>query len=113
MSIWSAMGSWAMSQFTNNFLGGGSSDGGGDIWGKVISAGATTLSKSLFDKKQSGGKRFAPGDVDFGVTSAPTYAMSDAKAPETPKGADYAAIEAKWTRIAKRLGEIQDTTAIG
>ena len=112
MSIWSAMGSWAMGQFTNNFLDGGSSGSGGDdIWGKVISAGATTLSKNLFDKKQSGGKRFGPGDVDFGVTSASTYKMASAEAPETPEGADYELIRAKWTRIAKRLGEIQDTTA--
>ena len=111
MSIWSAMGSWAWGQFTNNFLGGGSSDGGSDVWGRVIEAGATTLSSNLFDKKGGGGRNIPA--VDFGVTSAPTYAMSDAKAPETPEGADYASIEAKWTRIAKRLGEIQDTTAIG
>ena len=110
MSIWSAIGSWAVGQFTDNFLGGGK-DSGGDIWGRVIEAGATTLSKSLFDKKQSGGKRFGPGDVDFGVTSASTYKMASAEAPETPEGADYELIRAKWTRIAKRLGEIQDTTA--
>ena len=113
MSIWSAMGSWAMGQFTNNFLGGSSGGGGDDIWGRVISAGATTLSKSLFDQQKSGGKRFGPGDVDFGVTSASTYKMASAEAPETPEGADYELIRAKWTRIAKRLGEIQDTTAIG
>ena len=112
MSIMSAMGSWAWGQFTNNFLGGGSSDGGSDVWGRVIEAGATTLSSNLFDKK-GGGKRFGPGDVDLGVTSAPTYKMASAEAPETPEGADYELIRAKWTRIAKRLGEIQDTTAIG
>ena len=109
MSIWTAMGSWAMGQFTTNFLDGGG-NGSGDIWGRVIEAGATTLSKSLFDKKQSGG-RFGPGDVDFGVTSASTYKMASAEAPETPESADYEAIRVKWTRIAKRLGEIQDTTA--
>ena len=105
----SAMGSWAWGQFTNNFLGGGSSDGGSDVWGRVIEAGATTLSSNLFEK--GGGKRFGQGDVDLGVTSAPTYKMASAEAPETPEGADYELIRAKWTRIAKRLGEIQDTTA--
>ena len=114
MSFWSAVGNWAMGQFTSNFLGGksGGGSGEGDFWGKVISAGATTLSDKYLgmDKPTP---RTPPGAVDFGVTSASTYKMSDAQAPETPEVADYASIEAKWTRIAKKLGDIKDTTAIG
>ena len=113
MSFWSAVGSWAMGQFTNNFLGGGNGgNGSGDFWGKVISAGATTLGdKYLGMDKPS--PRPSIDSVDLGVTKSKTYAMSAAKGPDTPEVADYAAIEAKWTRIAKKLGDIQDTTAIG
>ena len=113
MSFWSAVGTWAFNQFTNNFLDGGNGgNGSGDIWGKIISAGATTLGDKYLgmDKPTP---RTPPGAVDFGVTKAPTYKMADAQGPTTPEVADYAAIEAKWTRIAKRLGDIQDTTAIG
>jgi len=113
MSWGSAFMNWGISQFTKNFMGGGNGGNGeGDFWGKVISAGATTLSDKYLgmDKPTP---RTPPGAVDFGVTSASTYKMSDAQGPTTPEVADYAAIEAKWTRIAKRLGDIQDTTAIG
>ena len=114
MSWGSAFMNWGISQFTKNFLGGGNGGGSGegDFWGKVISAGATTLSDKYLgmDKPTP---RTPPGAVDFGVTSASTYKMSDAQAPETPEVADYASIEAKWTRIAKKLGDIKDTTAIG
>ena len=110
MSVWSAIGSWAVNQFANNFLG-GKKNGGGDIWGRVIEAGATTLGDKLFDTGKPN-KRYGPVDVDLGVTAAKTYSMSDARAPDTPEGVDYATIEAKWTRIAKKLGDIQDTTAI-
>ena len=113
MSFWSAVGTWAFNQFTSNFLGGGNGGSGeGDIWSKIISAGATTLGdKYLGMDKPS--PRPPIGAVDFGVTKAKTYAMSAAQSPDTPEVADYASIEAKWTRIAKRLGDIQDTTAIG
>tara|TARA_R100000789_G_C2905390_1_gene121653 strand:+ start:145 stop:489 length:345 start_codon:yes stop_codon:yes gene_type:complete len=113
MSFWSAVGTWAMGQFTSNFLGGGNGGSGeGDIWGKIISAGATTLGdKYLGMDKPS--PRPPIGSVDFGVTKASTYRMSDAQGPDTPEVADYASIEAKWTRIAKKLGDIKDTTAIG
>ena len=113
MSWGSAFMNWGISQFTKNFLGGGNGgNGSGDIWGKIISAGATTLGdKYLGMDKPS--PRPPIGAVDFGVTKASTYKMSDAQGPTTPEVADYAAIEAKWTRIAKRLGDIKDTTAIG
>ena len=50
-------------------------------------------------------------DVDLGVKPSQTYAMSDAKGPDTPEGADYTTIEAKWTRIAKKIAEVQDTSS--
>ena len=114
MSWGSTFMNWGIGQFTKNFLGGGNGGGSGegDFWGKVISAGATTLSDKLIGMDKPS-PRFGPGDVDLGVTKAKTYAMSEAQGPTTPEVADYAAIEAKWTRIAKKLGDIQDTTAIG
>ena len=113
MSWGSAFMNWGISQFTKNFLGGGNGgNGSGDIWGKIISAGATTLGdKYLGMDKPS--PRIRPSDVDLGVTAASTYSMSAAKGPDTPEVEDYAAVEAKWTRIAKKLGDIQDTTAVG
>ena len=54
-----------------------------------------------------------PPKVDLGVTNAKTYAMSAAKAPETPVVTDAVAMDDKWTSVAKRLAQIQDTTAIG
>ena len=108
MSIWSAIGSWAVGQFTDNFLGGDKK--GGSIMDRVISAGASTLSDKWLDTPSAAGR---PPNVDLGVTNAKTYAMSAAKAPETPVVADAAAIEAKWTSVAKKLAQIQDTTAIG
>ena len=107
MSFWSAVGTWAMGQFTSNFLGGGNGGSGeGDIWGKIISAGATTLSDKYL-KMDEPTPRTPPGAVDFGVTKAKTYKMSDAQGPDTPEVADYTAIEAKWTRIAKKIAEIR------
>ena len=108
MSLWSAIGSWAVGQFTDNFLGGDKK--GGSIMDRVISAGASTLSDKWLDTPSAAGR---PPNVDLGVTNAKTYAMSAAKAPETPVVADAAAIEAKWTSVAKKLAQIQDTTAIG
>ena len=108
MSLWSAIGSWAVGQFTDNFLGGNKK--GGSIMDRVISAGASALSDKWLDTPSAAGR---PPNVDLGVTNAKTYAMSAAKAPETPVVADAAAIEAKWTSVAKRLAQIQDTTAIG
>tara|TARA_R100001530_G_scaffold50474_1_gene37540 strand:- start:1947 stop:2294 length:348 start_codon:yes stop_codon:yes gene_type:complete len=114
MSWGSTFMNWGISQFTKNFMGGGNGGNGGDngFWSKVISAGATTLSDKLIGMDKPSPK-IRPGDVDLGVTAASTYSMSAAKGPDTPEVADYAAIEAKWTRIAKRLGDIKDTTAIG
>ena len=110
MSIWSAAASWATSQFMDKFIGGGKDSGGG-FWDKALSAGGELVKSKMFDT-DTPNKRYSMSDVDLGVTSAKTYAMSDAKGPDTPEGADYANIEAKWTRIAKKLGDIQDTTAI-
>ena len=108
MSLWSTIGSWAVGQFADNFLGGGKKDG--NIMDRVIGAGASALSDKFADTSSS---RERPPNIDLGVTSASTYAMSESKAPETPEVADHATIEAKWTRIAKKLSEVQDTTAIG
>ena len=104
--MWDAIISWGINQFTKNFMGGGQDDGGGDFWGKMISAGATTLSDKylIMDEPTP---RTPPGAVDFGVTKAKTYKMSDAQGPDTPEVADYTAIEAKWTRIAKKIAEIR------
>ena len=68
------------------------------------------VSDKFFDTPSGAGR---PPNVDLGVTQAKTYAMSASKAPETPEVADYTTIEAKWTRIARKLSEVQDTTAIG
>jgi hypothetical protein len=107
MSWGSTFMNWGIGQFTKNFLGGGNGGNGeGGIWGKVISAGATTLSDKLIGMDKPS-PRFGPGDVDLGVTKAKTYSMSAAKGPDTPEVADYAAIEAKWTRIAKKIAEIR------
>ena len=108
MSIWSAAASWATSQFMNNFLGGGKDSGGGFL-DKALTAGVSTFADKMFDTKPN--KRYGPVDVDLGVTSAKTYSMSNAKGPDTPEGADYIAAEAKWTRIAKRIAEVQDTSS--
>ena len=110
MSLWSTIGSWAVGQFADNFLGGGKKDG--SIMDRVIGAGASALSDKFLGADAPSG-RGRPPNVDLGVTSASTYAMSDAQAPETPEVADHATIEAKWTRIARKLSEVQDTTAIG
>ena len=111
MSLWSTIGSWAVSQFTDNFLGGGDKKDG-SIMDRVIGAGASALSDKFLGVDEPSG-RGRPPNVDLGVTSASTYAMSSSKAPETPEVADHATIEAKWTRIARKLSEVQDTTAIG
>lgn len=105
MSIWSAAASWATSQFMNKFLGGGKQDSGGSFWDKAISAGASTFADKMFDTKPN--KRYAMRDVNLGVTQSSTYAMSDAKGPDTPEVVNHSEIEAKWTRIAKRIAEIQ------
>ena len=105
MSIWSTAASWATSQFMNKFLGGGKQDSGGNFWDKAISAGASTFADKMFDTKPN--KRYSTRDVNLGVTQASTYAMSDAKGPDTPEVESYEAVEAKWTRIAKRIAEIQ------
>ena len=110
MSLWSTIGSWAVGQFADNFLGGGKKDG--SIMDRVIGAGASALSDKFLGADAPSG-RGRPPNVDLGVTSASTYAMSSSKAPETPVVADAAAIEAKWTSVAKKLAQIQDTTAIG
>ena len=109
MSIWSAAASWATSQFMNNFLG-GKKDSGGGFWDKALTAGGELVKSKMFDTSTPN-KRYSMRDVDLGVTSAKTYAMSDAKGPDTPEGADYANIEAKWTRIAKKIAEVQDTSS--
>ena len=105
MSIWSTAASWATSQFMNKFLGGGKQDSGGSFWDKAISAGASTFADKMFDTKPN--KRYSTRDVNLGVTQASTYAMSDAKGPDTPEVESYEAVAAKWTRIAKRIAEIQ------
>ena len=110
MSLWSTIGSWAVGQFADNFLGGGKKDG--SIMDRVIGAGASSLSDKYLNTGGGGGGS-QPPNIDLGVTSASTYAMSESKAPETPEVADHATIEAKWTRIARKLSEVQDTTAIG
>ena len=110
MSLWSTIGSWAVGQFADNFLGGGKKDG--SIMDRVIGAGASALSDKYLNTGGGGGGSQRP-NIDLGVTSASTYAMSESKAPETPEVADHATIEAKWTRIARKLSEVQDTTAIG
>lgn len=110
MSLWSTIGSWAVGQFTDNFLGGGGDKKDGSIMDRVIGAGASALSDKFLDTPSGRGR---PPNVDLGVTNASTYAMSASKAPETPEVADHATIEAKWTRIARKLSEVQDTTAIG
>ena len=109
MSLWSTIGSWAVGQFADNFLGGGKKDG--SIMDRVIGAGASALSDKYLNTGGGGGSQRP--NIDLGVTSASTYAMSESKAPETPEVADHATIEAKWTRIARKLSEVQDTTAIG
>ena len=109
MSIWSAAASWATSQFIDKFIGGGKDSGGG-FWDKAMTAGGELVKSKMFDTSTSN-KRYSMRDVDLGVTSAKTYAMSDAKGPDTPEGADYIAAEAKWTRIAKRIAEVQDTSS--
>ena len=111
MGILSTAGSWALGQFTKNFLG-GKKDTGGSLGERLITAGVSTFA----DKMMAGdkpGKKYTSSDVNFGAASASTYAMSAAKGPDTPEVEDYAAVEAKWTRIAKKLGDIQDTTAVG
>lgn len=112
MSLWSTIGSWAVGQFTKNFLGGDKDDKDRSIMDRVIGAGASALSDKYLNTGGGGGGSQRP-NVDLGVTSASTYAMSSSKAPETPEVADHATIEAKWTRIARKLSEVQDTTAIG
>ena len=109
MSLWSTIGSWAVGQFTDNFLGGGDKKDG-SIMDRVIGAGASAIGDKFLDTPSGAGR---PTNVDLGVTTASTYAMSAAKAPETPEVTDHTIIEAKWTRIAKKLSEVQDTTAIG
>lgn len=110
MSLWSSIGNWAVGQFTKNFLGGDKNEG--SLMDRFVDAGASAFSDKLFDTSSSSSRR-RPPNVDLGVTNASTYAMSSAEAPETPEVVDYATVEAKWTRIAKKLGEVQDTTAIG
>lgn len=108
MSVWSAIGTWAMGQFTDNFMGGDKK--GGSIMDRVIGAGASAIGDKFLDTPSAAGR---PPKVDLGVTNAKTYAMSAAKAPETPVVTDAVAMDDKWTSVAKRLAQIQDTTAIG
>ena len=108
MSVWSAIGTWAMGQFTDNFMGGDKK--GGSIMDRVISAGASAIGDKFLDTPSAAGR---PPNVDLGVTNAKTYAMSAAKAPKTPEVTDAVAMDDKWTSVAKRLAQIQDTTAIG
>ena len=99
---------WGISQFTKNFMSGRGE--GSSFWDKAMTAGTRTLTDKMFDKQDSG-KSPRHSQVNLGVTQAKTYAMSDAKGPDTPEGADYANIEAKWTRIAKKIAEVQDTSS--
>ena len=96
---------WGIGKFTENFLGGGKDSNGG-FWDKALSAGGELVKSKMFDT-DTPNKRYSMSDVNLGVTSAKTYAMSAAKGPDTPEAADYANIEAKWTRIAKKIAEIQ------
>ena len=100
---------WGLGKFTENFLGGGKDSGGG-FWDKALTAGGELVKSKMFDTSTPN-KRYSMSDVDLGVKPSQTYAMSDAKGPDTPEGADYIAAEAKWTRIAKRIAEVQDTSS--
>jgi len=106
--MWSAIINWGIGQFAKNFGGGGNQEG--SIMDRVLSAGSSALSDKFLGTDAPSG-RGRPPNVDLGVTQASTYAMSDSQAPETPEVVDHSAVEAKWTRIAKKLGEIQDTSS--
>tara|TARA_R100001530_G_scaffold126630_1_gene95521 strand:- start:122 stop:448 length:327 start_codon:yes stop_codon:yes gene_type:complete len=105
--MWDKIISWGIGQFTKNFMGGGKDDGG-SFWEKMIGAGASAIGDKFLDTPSGAGR---PPNVDLGVKPMQTYAMSDAKAPDTPEVADYVTIEAKWTKIAKKLAEIEDTSS--
>jgi len=105
--MWSAIINWGIGQFTKNF-GGGNQEG--SIMDRVIDAGASALSDKFLDTDSGGGSP-RHRQVNLGITQASTYAMSDSQAPETPEVVDHSAVEAKWTRIAKKLSEIQDTSS--
>jgi|TARA_R100001530_G_scaffold121724_2_gene89225 hypothetical protein len=107
--MWDKIGGFIVSKFADNFLGNKKSNGS-SLGERIISAGASTFADKIIGGG-SGGSSKRTTSVDLGVTSAKTYAMSDAKGPETPEGTDYAAMEAKWTRIARRIAEIQDTSS--
>jgi len=100
--------SWGLGQFTKNFMGGGKDDGGGGIWEKMMSAGASAIGDKWLDTPSGAGR--VP-NVDLGVKQMQTYAMSDAKGPSTPEVVDHSLVEAEWTQIAKKLADIQDTSS--
>ena len=108
--MWDAIISWGINQFTKNFMGGGKDDGGGGIWEKMMSAGASAIGDKFLDTP-SGGRSPRHEQVNLGVTQAKTYAMSDAKGPSTPEVVDHSLVEAEWTQIAKKLADIQDTSS--
>ena len=108
--MWDKIGWFIVSKFADNFLGCKKSSGS-SLGERLVSAGVSTFADKMFDPTSDGGSSKRTTSVDLGVTSAKTYAMSDAKGPETPQVSDYAAMEAKWTRIARRIAEIQDTSS--
>tara|TARA_R100000951_G_scaffold88520_1_gene76552 strand:+ start:239 stop:574 length:336 start_codon:yes stop_codon:yes gene_type:complete len=101
---------WGVSQFTKNFLGGDKDDKDRSIMDRVIGAGASALSDKYLDTGGGGGSP-RHQQVNLGVTQAKTYSMSDAKGPDTPEVVDHSLIEAKWTKIAKKLADIEDTSS--
>ena len=53
--MWDAIISWGINQFTKNFMGGGQDDGGGDFWGKMMSAGASAMGDKFLDTPSGAG----------------------------------------------------------